>query len=43
MNGPACGTCGERSGADRLLVKEGEESRHLEDLGMEGSTVLKWV
>jgi hypothetical protein len=33
----------ERTGACRVLVGKPEEKRHLEDLGVGGSLVLKWI
>jgi hypothetical protein len=34
---------GERRGAYSLLVGKPEERDHLEDLGIYGRTILKWI
>jgi hypothetical protein len=33
----------ERRGADRVLVGKPEGKNHLENLGVDGRTVLKWI
>jgi hypothetical protein len=39
----ACGTYGGRRGAYRALVGKPEGRNHLEDLDLDGMTILKWV
>ena len=34
---------GERRGAYRVLVAKPEGKNHLEDLGVDGSVILKWI
>jgi hypothetical protein len=41
--GAACSTCGERRGADRVLVGCVREGDHLEDVGVDGRIILKWI
>jgi hypothetical protein len=40
--GRACGTCGNRRGAYRVLVKIPEADSHLEDTGVE-RIILKYI
>jgi hypothetical protein len=39
----ACGTCRERRGAYGVSVGRHEERDHLEDLGISGRIILKWI
>jgi len=41
--GGACSTCGERRGAYRILVGNPEGKRELEDPGVGGRVILRWV
>jgi hypothetical protein len=39
----ACGARGDRRGAYRILVGNLKERNHLEDRGLDGRIILKWV
>jgi len=39
----ACGTCRDRRGACRGLVGKHEGRDHLEELGISGRIILKWI
>jgi hypothetical protein len=41
--GGACGTKGKRVSAYRVLVGKAVGRGHLENLGVDGSVVLKWI
>jgi hypothetical protein len=41
--GGACSTYGENSGVYRVLVRKPEGKKHLEDPGVDGRVILKWV
>jgi hypothetical protein len=41
--GGACSTYGEGRGAYRILVGRPEEGDHLEDPGVDGRIILKWI
>jgi hypothetical protein len=43
MIGGACGTYGRQKGAYRVLVGRLEGKNHLEDLGIDGRIMLKWI
>jgi len=39
----ACSTYGERSGICRVLVGKSEAENHLEDAGVDGRIILRWI
>jgi hypothetical protein len=41
--GRTCGTYGERRGSYRALVGKPEGRNHLEDPGVDGMIILKWI
>jgi hypothetical protein len=41
--GGACGTFGDRRDAYRVLVGRTDERDQLEDLGVDGRIILKWI
>jgi hypothetical protein len=41
--GGTCSTYGERRGVYRVLVGKSEGKSHLEDPGVDGRVVLKWI
>jgi hypothetical protein len=41
--GGACGTYGEKRGAYRILVGRPEGRHHLEDPGVDGRIILRWI
>ena len=41
--GGACSTYGERRGVYKVLVGKPEEKNHLEDPGVDGGIILKWI
>jgi hypothetical protein len=41
--GRTCGAHGEKRGACRALVGKPEERNHLEDPGIDGRIILKWI
>jgi len=41
--GGTCSSYGERKGISRVLVRKHEEKIHLEDLGVDGDIMLRWI
>jgi len=41
--GGSCGTYGRRRGPYSVLVGRVEEKTHLEDVGVDGRIILKWI
>jgi hypothetical protein len=41
--GWACGTCGCKRDAYTVLVAKPDEREDLEDLGVDGNVILKWI
>ena len=41
--GRTCSTCGDRRGTYRVSVRKPERRNHLEDPGVDGRIILKWI